>query len=121
MVAELHHSDEPILDTPYLDDMREWVGGEALITLLACAPEALKAELAILRAAWDRADLSEVRETGHRLKGAAGSVACRRLAAMGHTVQTLRGLDESHLLDMLDDAVEAALSAIAAYAEGLKA
>lgn len=112
--------DDPILYTPFLDDMREWLGDDVLVPLLDCAPEALRAEMGALRVAWHRADLDEVRETGHRIKGAAGSVACRRLASMAHTFQMLDGLEDSRMLDTLHAAVEDAASAITAYSSGLK-
>lgn len=120
MDQEVQRLDDCILDHPYLDDMREWVGDDVIATLLSSAPEALRAEIASLRAAWERADLAEIREVGHRLKGAAGSVACRRLASMGQMIQTLPDLPkDAGFLDPIADAVEEAAISIAAYVDGL--
>ncbi|HSV28296.1 MAG TPA: Hpt domain-containing protein [Candidatus Omnitrophota bacterium] len=111
-------ADAPLLDVPYLDDMREWLGDEALAGLLATAPEQLESELAALAGHWRAGDLAAVRESGHRIKGAAGSVACRRLSALGHRVQLLDAFDEPLLADVTA-AVAAATAALAEYRAGL--
>ncbi|MCR6632298.1 MAG: response regulator [Magnetospirillum sp.] len=103
----------PILDGSYLDDLRQWVGDATVLTLLASAPASFNDEMAAIRAAWSRRDPQSMRENAHRLKGAAGSVGCRRLAELAQTLQKMR--DEEILaptrLDELAGEVEAAIAA----------
>lgn len=93
----------PIIDDAYLEDMRQWVGDATLLSLLATAPESFTGELAAIQAAWQSGDLAAVHETAHRLKGAAGSVGCRRLAETAHRMQKLTQAEfgEARHLDQL--------------------
>lgn len=110
-------NDLPLLDTPYLDDMRGWLGDDVLASLLLTAPESFAAELATIETKWRNADLREVQEAGHRLKGAAGSVACRRLSDAGQTFQMLSGLDRPAMIEDLK--TEVAAAALAEYCRQL--
>lgn len=109
--------DAPIVDLSYLEDMRQWVGDDSLIGLLATAPESFNGELAAIRAAWEIMDLQAVRETAHRLKGAAGSVGCRRLAEMANQLQKMSEgeLAERQRLDDLIEEVRTAVVEITAW------
>lgn len=95
----------PLLDHAYLEDMRQWIGDSTLLTLLSTAPDSFNGELAAIRTAWLGRMVEEVRENAHRLKGAAGSVGCRRLAAMAQdlqkvVVEELDLPDRLHALEM---------------------
>jgi len=79
----------PVLDSAYLEDMRQWVGDATLLSLLATAPESFNGELTTIRSASEAQDFQLMRETAHRLKGAAGSVGCRRLADLAHQIQRM--------------------------------
>jgi CheY-like chemotaxis protein len=107
----------PVLDSAYLDDMRQWVGDETVLALLATAPDSLRGEFAALRAAWAAGDLHQVHETGHRMKGAAGSVGARRLAALAHAMQNLSPAEFTGTLrlDGLAAALDTAMAALAAW------
>lgn len=109
------NSELPVLDIAYLDDMRGWIGDDVLASLLEVAPESFAGELASIETNWQAADLREVQEAGHRLKGAAGSVACRRLSDAGQTFQLLPALDQPGVIDELRAEVAAAKAALAEY------
>ncbi|MGE5514461.1 MAG: ATP-binding protein [Bacteroidota bacterium] len=106
-------STTPVLDPAYLDDMRQWVGDATLLTLLATAPDSFNDELASIRTAWRDGDLQGVRENAHRLKGAAGSVGCRRLAEVAQAAQKITAADLATptLLRELETGVVAAIAA----------
>lgn len=103
----------PLLDFAYLEDMRQWVGDATLLTLLATAPGSFLGEMEAIRAAWHKGDAEGVRENAHRLKGAAGSVGCRRLAALAQTLQKVGGeeLRAHALLQTLEEEVATAIAA----------
>lgn len=103
----------PLLDQAYLEDMRQWVGDSTLLTLLATAPASFSDELAAIRAAWHGGNVDAVRENAHRLKGAAGSVGCRRLSALAQTLQRVAAeeLTSPALLQELETEVAAAIAA----------
>ncbi|HLO75177.1 MAG TPA: ATP-binding protein [Magnetospirillum sp.] len=111
--SSLPPSTAPVLDDAYLEDMRQWVGDATLLSLLATAPTSFFDELQAIRAAWEAGDITGVRENAHRLKGAAGSVGCRRLAEVAQGLQKLPDADlgATGHLDQLAEAVEAALAA----------
>ncbi len=110
-------SDLPVLDNAYLEDMRQWVGDSTLLGLLATAPDSFTGELAAIRSAWNAKDLQTVRETGHRLKGAAGSVGCRRLADLGHQFQKLepQHLEHPDRLAALESEIDRAVAEVTAW------
>ncbi|MGE5545911.1 MAG: Hpt domain-containing protein [Solirubrobacterales bacterium] len=108
-------SELPVIDIAYLEDMREWVGDDTLRTLIDDAPASIAAELASISQSWQADDLHAVRENGHRLKGAAGSLALRRLADLGHTVQRIDDLADGQVLGLLEDTAAEALRALADY------
>ncbi|MEW5727904.1 MAG: Hpt domain-containing protein [Pseudomonadota bacterium] len=112
-------AEAPVLDIAYLDDMRGWVGEEVLAGLLDAAPGSLAEMIAAIQEAWAAADLGEVREAGHRLKGGASSIACRRLADIGHRIQFLAGLDDRAVLAELEAEGGEATAAIASYRAAL--
>ncbi len=114
-------ADTPVLDMAYLDDMRGWVGDDVLMELLKAAPPNLAAMIEAVREAWRNGDVETVREAGHRLKGGASSIACRRLADLGQAIQLLKSLDDATLLPRLDAEERAAMAAIAAYGESAPA
>lgn len=103
----------PVLDPAYLDDMRQWVGDETLLNLLATAPDSFNTELASIRLAWNSGNAQAVRENAHRLKGAAGSVGCRRLADMAQALQKMADGDLVAIerLDTLEQEVASAIAA----------
>lgn len=104
----------PVLDLDYLEDMRQWVGDDTLLSLLSTAPASFDGELTTIGAAWDSGDIHMVRETAHRLKGAAGSIGCRRLADLAHRLQKMTEeelSDRSHE-DVLAQEVKAALAQV---------
>lgn len=113
--------DVPVLDAAYLDDMRGWVGDEVLAELLEAAPMSLDDMIGGVRGAWENGDLAAVHEAGHRLKGGAASIACRRLAELAHRIQTITGLEDSAALTRISREAEAAKDAIAGYRAGLTA
>lgn len=107
----------PVLDLAYLEDMRQWVGDDTLLSLLSTAPESFAGELTAIGAFWDSGDLHMVRETAHRLKGAAGSIGCRRLADMAHRLQKMEDaelVDAGHL-GALNEAIDAALTELSQW------
>lgn len=103
----------PLLDHAYLEDMRQWVGDTTLLTLMSTAPESFNGELEAIGAAWQSGNVTGVRENAHRLKGAAGSVGCRRLAAMAQALQKVAAEDlrRTDLLNELKHEVAAASAA----------
>ncbi|MBC7905794.1 MAG: response regulator [Rhodospirillaceae bacterium] len=107
----------PILDVAYLEDMRQWVGDDTLVSLLATAPDSFNGELSAIGSAWERGDLNMVRETAHRLKGAAGSIGCRRLSDLAHRLQKMdeAELSEAGYLDTLTTEISAALCELAQW------
>lgn len=107
----------PVLDSAYMDDMRQWVGDATALTLLAAAPESFRDELAAITAAWGNGDEKTVRENAHRLKGAAGSIGCRRLADAAQALQKTGALNlaDRAPLDHLTQEVAAAIDAAAAW------
>lgn len=107
----------PVLDPTYLDDMRQWVGDQTLLTLLASAPESFMTELAAIRLAWEDGNAQGVRENAHRLKGAAGSIGCRRLADLAQAMQGIADDDLSALgrLRELETEVATAIAAAACW------
>ncbi|MGE5478101.1 MAG: ATP-binding protein [Bacteroidales bacterium] len=111
--CEAEATDAPVLDGHYLEDMRQWVGDSALLTLLATAPDSFNAELASIQAAWREGNAVSARENAHRLKGAAGSVGCRRLAELAQQIQKLNPSDlgDPGLLGRLEGEVAAAIAA----------
>ncbi|MBX9635806.1 MAG: response regulator, partial [Magnetospirillum sp.] len=110
-------SQAPVIDRAYLEDMRQWVGDTTLLSLLATAHDSFTGELAVIRKGWASGDLTSVRETAHRLKGAAGSVGCRRLADLSHRIQKLTQaeLGENQILEDLIQEVAIALEAISQW------
>lgn len=106
-------STAPVLDPAYLEDMRQWVGDATLVTLLTTAPDAFQEELTAIRAAWHDGNLQGVRENAHRLKGAAGSVGCRRLSDTAQTIQkiTREDLGNAGYLSQLEAEVATAVAA----------
>lgn len=108
---------QPVLDPTYLEDMRQWVGNEALQALLATAPDSFRAELAAIQAGWTAGDLRAVRENAHRLKGAAGSVGCRRLADAAQVLQKIGAItpDGTNSLERLRAETMAAIDATATW------
>jgi Signal transduction histidine kinase len=110
-------SEIPVVDDSYLEDMRQWVGDDTLLGLLGSAPDSFTGEMAIIRAAWECGDLDVVRETAHRLKGAAGSVGCRRLSSFAHVIQKLEAatLARRDMLEQLEDEVAAAAAQVCCW------
>lgn len=104
----------PVIDDDYLEDMRQWVGDATLISLLETAPDSFNGEMTAIRQAWDTGDVQTIRETSHRLKGAAGSVGCRRLADLAHVIQKLTPTDVAgrQLLESLEQEVAMAAAEI---------
>ncbi len=107
----------PVLDPAYLDDLRQWVGDATALTLLAAAPESFRDELAAITAAWHGGDAKGVRENAHRLKGAAGSIGCRRLAEAAQALHKTEAIDlgDRAPLQRLTAEVAAAIDAATAW------
>lgn len=107
----------PVLDPAYLDDMRQWVGDSTVLALLAAAPQSFRDELTQITEAWQARNLRGVRENAHRLKGAAGSVGCRRLADTAQSIQKSGDADlgDPCLLQRLNTDVDAAIAATTAW------
>lgn len=105
--------ESPLLDHDYLEDMRQWIGDATLLTLLATAPDSFRSEQDAIRAAWHAGQVDNVRENAHRLKGAAGSVGCRRLAALAQALQKVAAEDLA-ALDLLQELEMEVAAAIAA-------
>jgi HPt (histidine-containing phosphotransfer) domain-containing protein len=58
-----------------------------------------------------------VRETAHRLKGAAGSIGCRRLSDMAHRLQRMDETElgaPSHLAELIEE-IDAALAELSQW------
>lgn len=107
----------PVLDPAYVEDMRQWVGDQTLLSLLATAPESFNTELNAIRLAWNSGNGQGVRENAHRLKGAAGSVGCRRLAEMAQSLQKMADMDLIAIerLEALEQEVAAAIAATTSW------
>lgn len=107
----------PVLDEAYMNDMRQWVGDGTALTLLAAAPDSFRDELQAITAAWNNGDGKSVRENAHRLKGAAGSVGCRRLAETAQILQRsdIQDLNDRQPLERLTADVTAAIAATTAW------
>ena len=107
----------PALDPDYIEDMRQWVGDSTVLALLAAAPQSFREELSRITAAWEAGDSRTVRENAHRLKGAAGSVGCRRLSETAQAIQKgdPSDLSDRHLLDRLTAEVDRAIAAAATW------
>lgn len=113
--AEADASGLPVLDHAYLEDMRQWVGEATVLALLAGAPASFDEELAAITRAWESGDKRRLRENAHRLKGAAGSVGCRRLADVAQSIQHEDGPGDRRRLDRLTAEAAAAAVAITAW------
>jgi CheY-like chemotaxis protein len=107
----------PVLDLAYLEDMRQWIGTETVMSLLATAPSSFTLEATAIHAAWNAHDLTGVRENAHRLKGAACSVGCCRLSDFAQAMQKISAAELSHAerLSQLDDEIAEALAATAQW------
>jgi hypothetical protein len=106
----------PIIDHEYLDELRHWVGQTTLVELAEIAPEVFGVEAGAVRQAWQQGDVDALREAGHRLKGVASSLACRRLASLGQFIQHApqEAAADPDLGNRLSTEFEAALAALAA-------
>ncbi|MBC7950655.1 MAG: response regulator [Rhodospirillaceae bacterium] len=107
----------PVLDLAYLEDMRQWVGDDTLLSLLSTAPDSFSEERTAMSTGWQNGDLSMVRETAHRLKGAAGSIGCRRLSELAHRLQRMTEAELSapgHLDDLTRE-MDAALAELSQW------
>lgn len=115
--AAAHPDDNaaPVLDMDYVEDMRHWVGDATVTSLMTSAPQSFTQELADLREAWHEGDIQTVREKAHRLKGAAGSVGCRRLSDLAQIIQKLPEPDlqrHEHLEQLVSEVAAASAATI---------
>jgi CheY-like chemotaxis protein len=95
--------------------IEELAGGpEGIAEVLAGLEEAVRGDIAALQSALARGDLSAVRSTAHRIKGAALSIGSARLAATAARLEQATRepaealLATEDLLDELDSVLEAA-------------
>ena len=89
---------EPVLDEPYLADLRGWVGETVLADLLAGAPHSFRPVMADLTANWRADARADMREAAHRLAGGAGSIGARRLADLARRCQRMVRLESGRII-----------------------
>lgn len=113
----MHSNEIPVVDRPYLDDMRQWIGDDTLLVLIEHAPRAFLGEACELRRLWDIGDMMAAREVAHKLKGSASSVGCRRLSEAALAAQLALESDNSgrEILEAVAREVEIALDGLHAY------
>lgn len=111
----------PVVDRAYLDDMRGWVGDEALSGLLGAAEETFINDLSQVEAAFAARDLPLLHETAHRLKGCAASIGATRLAKMAHGLQLCppEWLDDGEAMPTLRQETRTALDGLAEFRSSL--
>lgn len=107
-----------LFDEVQIDGIRASVGEEAFRRLLEEFVNAIAANIDQLQHAWRDADTDQISKITHRLKGEAGTLGIKRIAAIAGFLNTPESADMDQAVQALEQAYQETVAAISAIGSG---